>query len=441
MKPLFDLSAYADRRATFFDRALPNAALLLPSSPVSQRSHDLIHPYRADNDVSYLTGLEEPESVALLLGGADPKVVLFVRPRDPATEKWDGARLGTEGAVSILGADEAYPIDELKQRLGELLAGRDALYYRLNHRRDVDSVVLDTLDALRGARRKPDQAPGAILDPRPVLHDMRRVKRPEELPILRRAAEISAEAHLAAMRHCKPGMMEYEVAALLDHEFRRRGGNGPAFETIVGGGANAIVLHYITNHEALREGDMVLVDAGAEYKLYNGDITRTFPVGKAYSGAQRDLYQAVLNVQVEAIAKVGEPGQSPDSLTNWSRRELTRALVDLGLLSGDVDELYESEAYQRFYMHNLGHYLGMDVHDVGSYFVGVDKARPFDAGVVYTVEPGLYIPTDDDIPEAFRGLGVRIEDDVLVTENGPEVLTSAAPKAIDEIEAIRREAL
>jgi len=437
MKPIFDLEVYAARRARFLD-GLENVAVVLPSAPVQHKSHDQHFTYRASNDLVYLTGFSEEKCVAVLTTGDDPKFVLFVQKRDPEREQWDGLRAGVDGALEHFGADEAFTIDQLREELPKLLENKRAVHCALNTSARFDRHLFAALDQLKGGRGKPDRAPDTIIDPRRRLHDQRRLKSLEELAIMRVAADIAAEAHTDAMRHTRPGQNEFEVAARIEGIFRRRGATAPGYDSIVGGGTNATILHYTQNDQVLNDGELVLIDAGAEYQFYNSDITRTFPVRKAFTPAQRDVYQAVLDVQIEAIERVAS-GAAMHDLTVWSRRATTEKLIDLGLLSGSVDGLVEEQAYKRFYMHNLGHYLGMDVHDVGTYLIEEGKSLPLEPGVVVTIEPGIYIPTDDDIPEAMRGIGIRIEDDILVTENGNENLTVATPKTVDEIEALRRD--
>jgi Xaa-Pro aminopeptidase len=442
MTPTFSLDVYRERRARYL-AGLGNVALILPASPLRNKTADQEYAYRASSDLLYLTGFGEPEAYAVITCDGDParhELTLFVRPRNPEREQWEGRRAGVDGALAAFGADHAFAVEELGDKLPDLLSGRDAIHFTLNHHRRAEAALFRALGKLAGGRGKPRTAPDVIVDPRRKLHDQRRVKAPEEVELLRRVTAITAEAHAEAMKSARPGQYEYEVAARVEYVFRTRGAAGPGFDTIVGGGVNATILHYTSNDCVLRDGDLVLIDAGAELAAYNGDITRTFPVGRAFTAAQRDVYQAVLDVQHAAIAKIA-PGASAQGMTEWSRRATTEALVGLGLLSGDVDQLVEDGAYKRFYMHNLGHYLGMDVHDVGTYLVAEGEPLPLEPGVVLTVEPGIYIPTDEDIPEAFRGIGVRIEDDVLLTADGCEVLTGDAPKAVDEIEALRRDVL
>jgi len=432
---------HALRRERVLER-LGDGVLVLATAPERQRSNDTLYVYRPSSDVLWLTGFEEPECVVVLAPNhPEHQFVMFVRPRNPKMEVWDGRRSGPEGAIADFGADAAYSIDELDERLGEYLAGAESLWYGLGTDRAFDDRMLALIDALGPGRSQPDRAPRTIRDPRPLLHDMRRVKDAGELDALRAAGALSAEGHLAAMKATRPGLHEYVIQSVVEGTFMRGGAKAPAYASIVAGGANACVLHYIENRDVLRDGDLLLVDAGAELNWYAGDITRTWPVGATFSGPQRDVYAAVLEAQID-IVDACRTGASKQSLQDETVRRLTASMVDLGLLEGDLDGLIEQEAYRQYYMHNIGHYLGMDVHDVGAYYRAANEPVPFEPGVVLTVEPGIYVPADDETaPEALRGIGVRIEDDVIVTEGDPEVLTSGVPKTIADIEALRAESL
>lgn len=432
---------YARRRKALMEK-LDGGALILATNPERTRSNDSEHRFRPSSDLLYLCGFPEPDAILVLLPGhPEHESVLFVRPRDRDMEIWNGHRFGPEGAVSTFGVDAAFPISELGVRLPDLLAGRDRLFYSLAVDPGLDAKVFAAIAALRATRRRPDRAPHAIVDPRPLLHRMRMTKDADELALMARAAEISAAAHVAAMRATRPGMNEYEIDALLDYEFRRHGASGPAYTSIVAGGANACILHYIENNQPLRDGELLLVDAACELDWYASDITRTWPVGRTFTPPQRDIYSLVLDAEIAGVERV-VVGATNAEIQAATIRTLTSGLVDLGLLSGDVDGLIEREAYRRFYMHGVGHYLGLDVHDVGIYFVDDNVGEPLAAGAVMTVEPGIYVsPDDEEAPAAFRGIGVRVEDDVVVTAGGPRVLTGAVPKSIEAIEAIRAEAL
>jgi Xaa-Pro aminopeptidase len=421
----------------FIKRMTPGSVAIVASAREATRSNDTNYRYRQDSDFLYLTGFDEPEAVAVIRASNDgPKYTLFVRPRDPEREIWDGRRAGTEGARDAYGADEAFPIEQFKEKLGDYLNGAANLYYRIgNGRPDLDEMVVGQIRRLRALSRRGTSAPEAIIDTASITHEMRLFKSEEEIEMMQRAADIGAEGHVAAMRSARPGMNEYEVEALIEYTFRKNGATGPAYTSIVGGGANATVLHYINNDAVLQDGDLLLVDAGAEYGGYASDITRTFPVNGRFTPAQRDIYDLVLKTQMACVERV-RPGTNVDELKNYSIELLTEGMARLGLLKGDPKKLIEEEKYKQFYMHGLGHFLGLDVHDVGRYHIK-DEARKLEPGMVMTVEPGLYVATDTkDIPEKYLGLGVRIEDDVLVTEDAPRVLSNKAPKQPEEIEEL-----
>ncbi|HVG39621.1 MAG TPA: aminopeptidase P N-terminal domain-containing protein [Pyrinomonadaceae bacterium] len=426
--------------ADFMRQIGADSVAIIPSSLETTRSHDTHYRHRQDSDFFYLTGFDEPDSIAVIAPAhPEHQYMLFVRPRDPEREIWDGRRAGVEGAVRDHGAQASFPVEEFPAKLGELLTNVKNLYYRIGSpaRRDLDEVVLRQIARLRTLSRKGIYAPQAIIDPASVIHEMRLVKGEGELSVMQRSVDIAADAHREAMKNTRPGMNEYEVEALIEYVFRRSGAAAPAYTSIVGGGANATVLHYINNDAELRDGDLLLVDAGAEYQGYASDITRTFPVNGRYTEAQRDVYRTVLDAQMRCIERV-RPGVSMDELHNYSIELLTEGMLSLGLLTGDAKKLIEEEAYKKFYMHRLGHYLGMDVHDAGFYHVG-GESRRLQPGMVITVEPGLYISESaENIPDQYRGIGIRIEDDVLVTEDGARVLSSKAPKEMDEIEELMR---
>jgi Xaa-Pro aminopeptidase len=421
--------------AEFMRRMEPGSVAVIPSAPEAVRSNDTHYRYRQDSDFYYLTGFDEPEAVAVVAPGSDEHpYVLFVRPRDPERETWEGRRAGVEGARDAHGADAAYPVGELEEKLAGLLDGARNVYYRLGANSELDALLVKQIASMR-ARGRVFRAPESITDPGAILGEMRLVKSAEEIELMQRAADIAAEAHREAMRAARPGAWEYEIEALIEYVFRRSGASAPAYASIVGGGANATVLHYVTNDAQLRDGDLLLVDAGAEYRGYASDITRTFPVSGRFTPAQRAIYTAVLEVQ-EACVEMIRPGVSVEDLNTRAVRMLTERMVRLGLLAGEVEKLIEGKDYKRFFMHGIGHYLGMDVHDVGLYKIN-GEPRPLEPGMVITVEPGLYVGTDaEGVPEEFRGVGVRIEDDVLVTVEGHRVLTDKVPKRIDEIEEL-----
>jgi Xaa-Pro aminopeptidase len=412
-----------------------DAVAVLPAAPVRLRNGDVEYGYRQGSDFWYLTGFEEPDAVAVLAPGRpDGEYVLFCRPRDRLREQWDGPRAGTVGAVADFGADEAFPVDELDARLPGLLAGRTQLVCTLGRDARFDARVHAAIE--RAAPRARQSGPAAaapreIAAPEPVLHEMRLTKSRAELAALARSAEIAVAAHRRAMRFARPGRTEYEVAAELLHEFHRHGVE-TSYPPIVGGGANACILHYRANAAPLADGDLLLIDSGCEYRGYASDITRTFPANGRFTPAQRDLYEVVLEAQAEAIGRC-RPGNDWNDPHEAAVLALTRGLVRLGLLSGRVPSLVKSGAYREFYPHRTGHWLGLDVHDAGDYRVG-ERWRRLAPGMVLTVEPGLYVAPRARAPKAFRGLGIRIEDDVAITRGAPDVLTGALVKDPDEVE-------
>ena len=422
--------------AEFMRRMEPNSVAILPAAREATRSNDTEYRFRQDSDFYYLTGFSEPDAIAVVAPSKSERYTLFVRPRDKEKETWTGRRAGVEGAKEKFGADAAFSVEEFQEKLAELLDGARALYYRLgNGHPELDQTIVRQIASMRGRGWRNIHPPQAVVDPGSILHEMRLFKTDEEIALMQRAADIAAEAHRAAMRAARPGMKEYEIEALIEYIFRRSGASAPAYNSIVGGGANATILHYINNDAELRDGDLLLIDAGAEYEGFASDITRTFPVSGRFTDAQRDIYQLVLDCQERCIEMIA-PGVTMDEMHRRSVEILTEGMVRLGLLKGDVKTLIEEEQYKKFYMHRLGHYLGMDVHDVGLYHSD-GQPRPVEAGMVMTVEPGLYIAEDaDGIPDKYRGIGVRIEDDVLVTSDGHRVLTDKAPKRVEEIEEL-----
>jgi Xaa-Pro aminopeptidase len=421
--------------AEFMKRMEQKSVAIIPAAREATRSNDTQYRYRQDSDFLYLTGFEEPESIAIIAPGRDQKYTLFVRPRDPEREVWDGKRAGVEGAKGEFGAEVAFPIADFDEKLHEILDGANILYYRLGVNPDLDDKIIREIARMRSLNRKPIHPPRTIIDPASIVHEMRVLKSAEEIELMQRAADIAAEAHIEAMKAVRPGMKEFEVEALIEHTFRRQGASGPSYTSIVGAGANATVLHYISNTGELRDGELLLIDAGAEYKGYASDITRTFPINGRYTKAQREIYDLVLETQMACVEMV-RPGTTHDELKSHSIEMLTEGMVRLGLLKGEPKELIKEKKYEKFYMHGLGHMLGIDVHDVGVYYYD-KESRALEPGVVMTVEPGLYIsPDTKDIPEQYLGIGVRIEDDVLCTANGPRILTNKVPKQADEIEAL-----
>jgi len=426
---------FKERRALFMAQ-IGAAVAILPSAPVAVRSNDVEFIYRQDNDFYYLTGFAEPESVALLAPGhKDGEFVMFVRPRDRERETWTGRRAGVEGAMLEYGADKAYTLDEFDRVLARYLEGVERVYYPLGHNERINARVLELMRSAQAMRPRTGSGPIAMLDPRELIHEARLKKRPEELDAMRRAAAISREAHIEAMRRARGGMMEWEIEAVVDYAFRSRGAAGPSYPSIIASGPNAATLHYIQNDRRMAAGELLLIDAGCEYEFYASDVTRTFPVGARFNAAQRALYSVVLEAQRRGIEAV-RPGVHFDDVHDAALRVLVEGMIDLDLIKGPVDDALATAAYRRYYMHRTSHWLGMDVHDVGLYRVS-GSSRVLEPSMVLTVEPGIYIAADDEsAPEALRGVGIRIEDDVLVTADGHEVLTAAIPKAIGEVEAL-----
>ncbi|MGN6105179.1 MAG: Xaa-Pro aminopeptidase [Kofleriaceae bacterium] len=432
---MFDPAVFAARRDAYMQAIGPGGVAIVRSLPERLRNGDAYHPFRQHSDVFYLTGFVEPDATLVLRPGAeDHRVVMFVRPRDPEMETWDGRRAGLEGAVERYGADIAHTSAELPGKLWELIANCEELHYALGIDDEMDRMVGAALARLRRFEKKGKRPPRAVVDPRAALHELRLHKRPEELVALRKACAITSEAHVLAMRTGRPGVFEHELEAVINYTFRRRGGSGPGYTSIVGAGENATILHYIENRCAIADGDLVLVDAGCEYDHYTADITRTWPANGRFSPVQRRVYERVLAVQKQAI-ELARPGATIDQIHDHCVRGLTEVMVELGLLEGPVDARIEDLSYKKFYMHGTSHWLGLDVHDVGAY-TREGKPRPLAPGMVITVEPGLYIAADaPGVPDELRGIGIRIEDDVAITAEGHEVLTAMCPKEIEELEA------
>jgi Xaa-Pro aminopeptidase len=433
-------SDFKQRRKQLMQRMKKNSVALIASAPAAIRNRDTEYPYRQHSDFYYLTGFNEPESVAVFAPGRKQgEFVLFCREFDPEKAIWTGRHAGLEGARDEFGADEALSIAELDQALPGLLEDRDRVYFHIGYDEELDQKVMRAVNAVRGRVRTGVTAPYEFVALEHLLHEQRLIKTPAELKRMRKAAEVSVLAHRRAMRACRPGLHEYEIEAELLHEFNRHGLRAPAYPCIVAGGANACVLHYTENRDPLRDGDLLLIDAGAECEHYAADITRTFPVNGRFSEPQRLIYELVLDAQSAAIDAV-RPGKSWIEPHEAALKVLTKGLVRLGLLEGKTSRLIKDEAYKKFYMHRTGHWLGMDVHDVGLYKLD-GEWRKLEPGMVLTVEPGLYIAPDRaDVDPKWRGIGVRIEDDVLVTQDGPEILTAGLPKTVADIEAFMAEA-
>jgi Xaa-Pro aminopeptidase len=416
------------------DKLAEDEAVLILGSPHHLRNGDAEYRYRPDSDLYWLTGWRDPD-VALFVRHGDHPFQLFVQPKDPEMETWTGFRPGPEGAVADFDMDAGHPYGELPEQLVELLQGVRTLHYAWGQDAENDAMLAAALKkSARQSRKSRLPTPLTFHHPTKLLHELRLHKHPAEVAVMKEAARITAAAHIAAMELAAPGVGEWEVEALIDYTFRREGGNGAGYNSIIAGGANACILHYIVNDQRLVDGDLLLIDAGGEYQFYTADVTRTFPVNGRFSPAQRRVYDWVLKAQLAAIdeARAGHPYEA---MHDTATRVLVEGLIDLGVLEGDVDEIIEEKAHKKYYMHGTGHWLGLDVHDVGLYHRDA-ASRPLEPGMVVTVEPGLYIPADDDdAPEELRGIGIRIEDDVLITDGDPDVLTAAIPKLPDEVEA------
>jgi Xaa-Pro aminopeptidase len=427
---------FARRRKNLMAMMEKNSIAIIPSANEVVRSRDTDYPFRQDSDFYYLTGFNEPSAVLVLLPGRrHGQVVLFCRDRDPERELWDGRRAGPEGAVADYGMDDAFPIGDIDDILPGLIEGRQRIYYSMGHNDGFDRRVMSWVNQIRQQVRSGATPPGDFTDLAFLLHDLRLIKSAQELRIMARAGEISARAHVRAMRASRPGRSEYHLESELFHEFAEHGARFPAYNPIVGGGENACILHYVENTAPLRDGDLVLIDAGCEYQGYAADITRTFPVNGRFSPEQRAIYDLVLKAQLAAIAKV-KPGGTWNQPHDATVRVITRGLIELGLLKGNEKDLIKAGAYRDFYMHRAGHWIGLDVHDVGDYQVD-GKWRQLEPGMVLTIEPGIYIaPNNTKVAKKWRGIGVRIEDDVAVTKDGHWVLTDGVPKRAEDIEAL-----
>jgi len=429
------MSSYQQRREAFV-RGIGECVAVIPAARHASRNADAEYEYRQNSDFYYLTGFEEPEALLVVAPHQEKeRIVLFLRPRDRTQEIWTGRRLGVEGAVAQLGVDAAYPIAELAERLPKLLVGAPAIAYELGDDEELDRLVIGAVKAARHEVRRGGTAPRSYLSPGGVLHEMRLHKSAEEIALMRRAAAASLAGHTAGMRATRPGLHESELEAIIEYHYRLAGARDVAYPSIVAGGPNATILHYNTNRDVLRDGDLVLVDSGAEFDVYASDVTRTWPVNGKFSAEQRALYEIVLRAQQAGIDQVRE-GRPYNAYHDAAVRVLTEGLVDVGLLSGSVDGLIEENKFFDFYPHRTGHYLGLDVHDVGRYTDDDKSYRALEAGMVLTVEPGLYVQPDTDVPDRWKGIGIRIEDDILCTTGDPENLTGAIPKSIEEIESI-----
>jgi Xaa-Pro aminopeptidase len=434
---MIPVKEFAARRRRLMDMMAKDSIAILPAAPERVRNRDVLHPFRQDSDFHYLSGFDEPDAVLVIIPGREHgESVLFCKEKDPAKELWDGFLAGPEGAIEQFGLDDAFPIADIDDILPGMIEGRSRVYYPLGRDQGFDQRVMDWVKTIRSKVRSGSNPPGEFVALEHLLHDLRLIKSAAEVRVMAKAAEISAEAHVRAMKRARQGGYEYNLEAELIHTFMSHGARSTAYPSIVGGGANGCILHYIENSAPLKEGDLVLIDAGCEYECYASDITRTFPVSGRFSAEQKALYEVVLAAQYAAIDAV-----HPDN--HWNRPHeaalevLVQGMIELGILKDmTVDQAIEEEAYRPFFMHRTGHWLGMDVHDVGDYKIG-GAWRQLEPGMALTVEPGLYIAPDNaGVAEKWRGIGIRIEDDVVVTKDGCRVLTSGVPKEVDEIEAL-----
>lgn len=425
---------HQQRRARLLAQMEENSIAIIPAAKEVTRSRDTEFAFRQDSDFHYLTGFSEPDAVLVLCKSENTQSVLFCREKDKMAEIWCGRRIGPELAKTDYLFDETAPLSELDEYLIELANAKNTIYFAQGTYPEFDETVWGLLSRLRGAPKKGWQAPSTIKDVRNLIHEMRLFKSDAELTLMAQAGEISAQGHIRAMQFAKPGATEYQLEAELHHHYAMNGARHPAYGTIVGSGDNANILHYTENSDVLKDGDLILIDSGCELEGYAADITRTFPVNGKFSEPQAALYNLVLKSQLAALTLI-KPGNTLKQAADHVVQVLTQGLVELGILKGDVDTLIEQQAYKEYYMHGLGHWLGLDVHDVGEYKQD-EKERPFEPGMVLTVEPGLYIAANSHAPEQYRGIGIRIEDDVVVTADGYTNLTASVPKTIAEIEAL-----
>lgn len=432
--PIYDMEVFKERRQILGSR-MKGGALILPAHPEMTRNNDVGHPYRQDSNLFYLTGFEEPESILVFRPGQSPETVLFVRPKDVFRETWDGFRYGPEAVEREFKIDKSYLISDFDKVILELLKPVDRIYYRWNIDRDFDERVLGLLKNARTSLGRTGRGHLAVHDSWELIGEQRLIKSMYDVGVMRKACEITAQAHVAAMKFTRPGVTERQVMGVLLHSFYMQDAQREGYNSIVASGAAATTLHYVFNDQPCRDGDLLLIDAGAEYQYYTGDITRTFPVNGKFTAAQRKVYDRVLDIQKSLIERV-KPGMPFKDLQDSTIEALTDVMIDLKLLSGGRQALIDSLAYKKYYPHGVSHWLGMDVHDAGLYTIG-GETRKLEAGMAFTIEPGLYIPVDDaDAPAELRGIGIRIEDNIVVTPSGCENLTASAPKEVAEMEAI-----
>lgn len=433
-KPQWDMDVFKKRREWLATK-LKGSAMVIPAHPEYVRNHDVHHPYRQDSNFFYLTGFEEPESVMIFRPGCDPELTMFVRKRDPMMETWNGFRYGPEGVEKQFGVDKAHPIEDFEKIMPSLMAEVKEVYFRLNHNHEFDVTMLKILESTRRMQGRTGKGLLPILDPRKLLGEMRLRKSQTEINLMKKACAISSQAHIVAMKNTKPGVNERYIHGVLLGEFLKQGAARVGYEPIVATGANATTLHYVFNDQECKDGDLLLIDAGAEYQYYTGDITRTYPVNGKFNEVQANVYQKMLDVQKSLITEV-KPGKNLRDLHWQCVESLSDMMLELGLLKNSRDEVLEKHKYKKYFPHGLGHWLGMDVHDMGLYEVD-DKPQDLEPGMCFTVEPGIYIPFDDkDVPAEFRGIGIRIEDNICVTETGNDNMTELCPKEIADLEQL-----
>lgn len=431
--PRINNREYGQRRRELMALMEEKSIAILPSANIVTRNSDIDYPFRQNSDFHYLSGFDEPDAVLVLVPGREHgESILFCRERDPQMEQWHGKITGPERAMQLYGIDDAFPISDIDDILPGMIEGRTKLYYAMGSHAEFDSRVIGWVNSISSNKQSGTKPPGEFVQLDQYLHELRLFKSKAEIEVMRYAAEITEKAHKRLLETVRPGQQEYLLEAELLHTFNLGGARSPAYPSIVGSGNNGCILHYISNDDQIKKGDLVLVDAGCEYEFYAADVTRTFPATGKFSNVQKSLYNIVLDAQLAAIETI-VPGNHWDQPHQAAVRVITEGLVSLGLLVGDVDELIEVEAYKTYYMHKTGHWLGLDVHDVGEYQVH-ETWRVFEPGMVMTVEPGIYIDESLDVPAKFKGIGIRIEDNVLVTKDGHEVLTRGIPKTVDEIE-------
>jgi len=433
--PFGGVEVYKQRRQKLFEK-IKSGVFVLYAHPEQIRNNDVHHPYRQDSTLHYLTGFPEPEGICVLTANTTtPQFILFVRRRDPTRELWDGFRYGVEGTGKYFGADKVYPIDEFDKVFLDLLKGAEKIYYRLNENHEHDQQILGLLEKHKVSQGRSNRGPLDICDSKQIVGEMRLIKSAYEQELHRKACDISAEGHLAAMRATKPGLWEYQIQAICEMEFRMRGSERLGYGSIVGTGANATVLHYIFNNDQLKDGQMLLIDAGAEYGYFSGDITRSYPVNGKFTRSQRRIYEAVLKAQKATVDFV-KPGKRLADVHKFATERIIEQMLEIGLMKGDAKKIYDDKSHAKYFPHGTSHWLGMDVHDSGYYQIN-GEPRILEPGMCFSVEPGLYVPADDkEAPSEFRGIGIRIEDDVYVTEKGCENLTIKAPKEVEELEEV-----